>query len=309
MKKFLLAFLFLLAQPVYGQVGFGGMFPGPGTPASGGGGGSYTGPGDAKAHAFFYGTIAYSSATRGTNAVEVCDGASCVSVASDATTGIVPNPSPNGSDPCDNSTHQCTVRTWYDQLGGTYDQVQATATNRAIWVPAGSCPSTFGATVSCAVNNGANTRYTSAGTWTQAQPIFFSGAYNRNTGVSASVQIFTGGTSGIVFGGGFFNAQNEFYCYAGSGGTQRTGITDGVWHAANCTLDNASSNIKIDTASQVTGVAGGTNTFSTVIAFWAESGGARYWRGYFMAGGGGSGSISGAEATALNSAYQTIGGF
>ena len=72
---------------------------------------SYTGPSDLNTFSMWFGTYAFTAAKRGTKAVNVCNvtNTTCVDVNSDATTGIVPNPSPGGI-ACDNtSTNKCYV--------------------------------------------------------------------------------------------------------------------------------------------------------------------------------------------------------
>ena len=98
---------------------------------------SYTGPGDVTSGALaWWGLRAYSSATRGTKAANVCNVAdvACADLSTDASTGALIITTIGGSS-C--SIVTCTVKTLYDQSGGTNctgsvacDLTQATIGNR-----------------------------------------------------------------------------------------------------------------------------------------------------------------------------------
>jgi len=95
----------------------------------------FTGLGDAVTGATAYWSCsrAYSSVTTASKACNICDAANthCVDVYSDAGTGIVPVPKPDGSTPCDNSGNICTVQTVYNQVSpGNYNFGQSTAASR-----------------------------------------------------------------------------------------------------------------------------------------------------------------------------------
>lgn len=291
------------------QVGFGGLMPGPGTVHSAGGGGGYTGPSDARTQTWFYGAVAASAAARGTAALEICDGGSCVTVNSDASTGIVPNPSPDGSNPCNVTTHYCDVRTLKEQLAsGIGDAVQTTALNRAKWRPPGQCPTTFSASVGC-LFFGANTVYKSANNWTTTLPWGMTAAFNRDTGHATDVNLISADGGGVTFAGGFFGAVNDVLCYTGSGSLDQS-ATDGVWHAGSCQIvSGGSDTMKVDNNAVVTGDGGDGNFGSVKVVIGTDGGGNRPWYGYMMGVSGSLGTTTNAEHAAINTAYKTIGGF
>lgn len=265
----------------------------------------FAGPGDVNTFASWYGgSYAYSAATRGTNAVEVChsNGVNCVNVASDATTGIVPNPSPLGT-ACNTSTNICTVRTFYDQAGGGRNMVQTTVANQAIWKPAGSCTG-FGAGISCAFSN-TSTQYQIA-SWTLAQPYSLAWAVRRDASTATNTDVFA--SNGNEFGAGFFGSNNDAVCYAGSGGLNPA-ATDATPHAVSCSVNSPSSSIKIDSAAPTTGDPG-TGTFAGGFSLlWSVGNGGRNWLGYFVGGGVAASNFTTTDLANQNANAHTNGGF
>jgi hypothetical protein len=129
-----LTFLIVLASialgvcsPVTAQVG-GLSFPGPGPRATAGV--AYTGPGDIATFQYCYGLRAYSSATRGNAAINLCDntGANCSDVATNASTGVLNAPGTHGANNCATS-NTCLIAKFYDQTGGGANCTQITAAN------------------------------------------------------------------------------------------------------------------------------------------------------------------------------------
>lgn len=301
MKK-LLALLLLCSTAAYGQ-GISSMLPGPGTAHTTAGGG-FTGRGDVNTLASYYSpSLAYSAATRGTNAVEVChsNGVNCVNVASDATTGIVPNPSPLGT-ACNTSTNICTVRTFYDQAGGGRNMVQTTVANQAIWKPAGSCTG-FGAGISCAFSN-TSTQYT-ATSWTLAQPFSVVWSARRDASTAVNTDIFA--SNGTEFGAGFFGANNDAVCYAGSGGLN-PGATDANPHAISCSVNSPSSNIRVD-STNTAGDPGTGTLLGNFSLLWSVGNGGRNWQGFFVDAGVAASNFTTTDLTNQNSNAHTNGGF
>ncbi len=92
-----------------------------------GGAPSFTGIGDtqsgAKGH---WGSIAYSAATRGSNAYNICDNATpglgtCKDIKTDATTGLVSSTQTVGSiGACGTGGNQCYIQTVYDDSGASF---------------------------------------------------------------------------------------------------------------------------------------------------------------------------------------------
>lgn len=119
------------------QVGFGGMFPGPGTVHSAGS--SYSGPGDVVGSAVgWWGLRAYSAAYAASlgNAVEIClpSAGACTVIHVTSTGGL--NTSEIASAGCD-SIDTCTIKTLYDQSGNGHNCVQATEVDRPRFYPNG----------------------------------------------------------------------------------------------------------------------------------------------------------------------------
>lgn len=135
MRNLLLA-LMLTAAPVAAQAqGFGGMFPGPGTPHTVGGGG-YVGPGDVSGWstaASWSGLRAYSNSTAaaGANAVQVCTAADalCTNIRVTSTGGL--SAADITTSTCTGTA--CTIKTWYDQTGNGKAYTQATISARAMF--------------------------------------------------------------------------------------------------------------------------------------------------------------------------------
>lgn len=298
MKK-LLALLLLCSTVAYGQ-GISSMLPGPGTVHSTGGGG-FAGRGDLNALASDYScSLAYSAATRGTNACRICTSAGivCVDVASDATTGIVPNPSPGGT-PC---TTTCVITTIYDQAGGGRHMTQTTAANMALYKPPGSCTG-FSASIGCIFSN-TSTQY-SVASWTLAQPYSVVWSARRDASTAVNTDIFY--SFGNEFGAGSFGANNDALCYAGAGGLNPT-ATDATPHAIGCSVNSPSSNIRVDS----TNTAGdpGTGTLSGNFSFlWSIGSGGRNYQGFVVDAGIAASNFTTTDLANQNSNAHTNGGF
>lgn len=242
--KFWMCFLLLAAAiPLEaGAQGVGGPGFNMGHVAYGGGGGGYTGPGDTATYVAWGGTYAYNAATRGTKAVRLCkpSDSTCDDVNSDATTGIVPNPTIGGT-PCGTGGDLCTVRCVYDQASGanTYDWCQSTEAQRVTWVV--NCSGLTG--MNCFRSSTSTRAYTSAANWTQAQPITMTTVSKRNTGVAATVvemQIYDGNGSYLVYqGGGFFNDPDDMSCNDNQ--VLHPAATAGAWSVKQCVFNGASS--------------------------------------------------------------------
>lgn len=101
------------------QVGFGGMFPGPGTVHDTGGGGSYTGIGDVVAAKHYWALRPYNAtlATAGVAMFQLCTsaGASCNDIHATAAGGR--NASDLALNSCDTSG-TCIIKKAYDQIAG-----------------------------------------------------------------------------------------------------------------------------------------------------------------------------------------------
>lgn len=235
------------------QVGL--PFPGPGGKA---GAATYTGPGDAATYTFWMSTArAYSTATRGTNAVQLCQPANtnCVNITSDATTGLVPNaPTVNGS-ACDNGAHQCFIKTMYDQTGNGFFQDQTTGANQPKWhvSATGSFPC-GGYVRASSLNLGTN-----AGPTTITQPFLVQAVARRSSGQSANQNdIISALTSQVELYHG--NSASNVSMYSGNGANVLSvALTDNTFGSIAGIFNGASSSINVN-STMGSGVSLGTNT-------------------------------------------------
>lgn len=221
--------------------------PGPGGAAPAGVGG-YTGPGDIVTTNLYlwYGLRAFSSATRGNKAVNVCDASDvhCVDALTDATTGalIIPSSNPN----CGSSG--CTIKIWYDHTGalrcgaagGTAcDATQATIGNRATLITncIGSLP--------CASFTGSSTQSYSVAvsnfSTPISQPCTFSTVIERTAAFTTTGAWWgDSNTSSIAF----LNSANTIQIFYGSAPT--ISVSDSAFHAMQLVINGASSDGYID---------------------------------------------------------------
>ena len=216
-------------------------------------GGGYTGPGDIVTFSGWWGLRAYSSATRGTKAISLCDhlGANCADVATSATTGVLNAPGTRGSDNCTSLT-TCTVATIYDKVS-TNDCTQATVANQATLNMTGGP----GGNTPALVFNGSSAQYSCIQS-NQAQPVSLSTVAERTSAfTSFGTAVSYGGTNDL----GFNSSANSAYIYAGAIGSATA--TDSAWHAMQGLLSGASSALYID----------GTNTGSLSAGTSATGGG------------------------------------
>ncbi|MEO6022486.1 MAG: hypothetical protein ABIP64_05105 [Burkholderiales bacterium] len=292
------------ATAAYGQVGFGGMLPGPGTTHTTGSGGSYSGPGDLKAYDIWVGTYAYSAATRGTAAVNVCNAgdANCADLNTDTTTGLLAVSATNvGASPCNDSTNICTIKIWYNQGtgGSSYDfPIAAAFGARATLLV--SC----GGLTSAACGSSTSAAYeTTAANYAVSQPYTVTVVSYRNASVAAGMKEMN--VSGVLLGAGFFGALNDSMCDAGS--LINPSATDAVWHGKACSVNGASSNFTIDT----TNTAGnaGSNATTGHVFFWDQVGVGSPWQGRIASLGIENAAFNTTELAAANAASKTILGY
>jgi len=213
---------------------------------------SYTGPGDiiTTNTLAWWGLRAWSAATRGNAAANVCDSgdAHCVDALTDATTGnlIVPSSNPN----CGSSA--CTVKKLYDQTaggncGGSCDLVQATEANRPVLTT--SCIGSL----TCMTWTASQTLLSAAGTTTVNDPFTFSTVVIR-TASGTGNPLIIGVENGQVQLSFFLTANTVF----GYGGNAVFGTAaDNSFHAMQMLFNGASANLYID-GTPNTGNDGGT---------------------------------------------------
>lgn len=295
-----LAALLVLALPAQAQLPTTGV--GAGAAIVTGGGGGYTGPGDIATFDIWWScSYAYNTASLGAAACQICNVAdvACSDVNFDGTTGIVPNTPVIGGVTCGTTVgvNLCTIKKFYNKGAGgsTYDITQSTIADRQVFTP--SCFTG----IPCGYATAAN--YDSAN-YTRAQPFTAHAVTNRNASTGTDTLIFNTGGSAFKLGGGFFGANNNAQCTAGTA-LSVNGVTDATWYNFLCVLNSTSSNLKIN-ATDNTGDAG-TNGIS------AESvrlgGGGNRFQGYFAGGGIAPSNISGGNLTSINSNAHTVLGF
>lgn len=263
--------------------------------------GGYTGPGDLKTYVMWYGSYALSAVKRGTNAYNICNFANsaCVDAVSDASTGIVANPSPGGV-VCGISegVDVCSVKSQYDQTGNGWTATQNSLTNRATWLP--NCGG-LSAGIACLVSN-TNTWYATANV-TQAQPLTATFVARRNASTSAGTTII--GT-GVKVGAGFFGANNDAYCYAGNG--LDVTASDATWHGVGCAINDTSSNITVD-VTNTAGTTGTTGISAEPVTLFNNNVQTEPYQGRVASVGIAAGAFTTTELAAANAASKTILGY
>jgi hypothetical protein len=186
----------------------------------------YTGPGDIKTYAIWGGLYAYSGATRGTKAVNICNvsDVACADVNSDATTGIVPDPTIGGV-LCGTTVgvNVCTIKTFYDQSGNSNDLSETTIAWRALFVP--NCAA-LGTGISCARFAGSGTQGygpTASVNWTHWTVSFVG---KRTGNFSAENDVISNNTGTQVKAS--FYTSNLIVILGGTAAFQAA--TDSAWH-------------------------------------------------------------------------------
>jgi len=260
--RWLVAILLLLPVTANAQVGM--PWPGPGTVHSAGGGG-FTGSGDAVAGASgYYGLFAYTSALRGTKAINLCLSPGnidtlCQDVNSDPTTGIVSSTQVISGTTCGTTfaTNACTIKTWYDQTtSGIGNITQTGPGNRAQFVP------NFNGTIPAACSTGTtglNQALYFGGTFAPSA-ISFSMAYvERSTpGGNARVMWNAGsGGAGIIFG---INVTPAAVIYNGGFNGAPIAITNNTWLAmvGTSAAGGGAVALYVNGSTDTTGGSGGT---------------------------------------------------
>lgn len=274
-------------------------------PATGAGRGKptagYTGPGDIKSGATWWGGLrAYSAATRNTNAVQLCNvgDVACVVVKTDAVTGFVPNTVVVGSITCDNNVvgaNICTAKTIYDQSGGGHDVTQATAANRFYFIPSciGSLP--------CLMNN-ANVQvgyYSATLSATTNQPFTISGVFDITSGTNYAFA--SNNTTGVYLNA---DTSGQYTMYAGT--NQRFTATWSAFHAVQAIYNGASSIGYVDGVSNSLSSPGTNGMATTMEIGWVATGSPV---GYWTELGPWPSAFSGGEESAMNSNQHAAWGF
>lgn len=238
MLAVLVLLLTFLVAPAWAQVTMTGA--GKGSPAS------YIGPGDISSGAYaWWGLRAYSAATAGTKAANVCDtatGSTCSDVNTLAN-GAFDAATAAALSQCATS---CSIKTLYDQTNGnncsssTCDLTQAAAANRPVLTF--NC---IGTQPCMTWTSGMSLRSASNAT-SASQPISIS-AVGKRTGSFTSYADLTSSSAGGVIQVGFSDTANTALGYAGTVGT--ASATDSTTHAISVLANGASSKINVDGSS------------------------------------------------------------
>jgi hypothetical protein len=192
---------------------------------------SYTGPGDVTSGALaWWGLRAYSSATRGTKAANVCNPSdvACADVSTDATTGNLVLTTIGGHD-C--TMDDCTVKTLYDKSGGTNctgsvvcDLTQATIGNRPLLKH--NC---LGTTLWCMTWTSGQSLVSVSVASTLSDPYTMSVVGERTAGFTTDAALIgdVSGNSGQI---NFITSANTIQLYSGAASLTAT-ANDSVFHA------------------------------------------------------------------------------
>jgi hypothetical protein len=207
----------------------------------------YAGPGDVVSGALaWWGFEAYSNATRGAAAVNVCNvsDVACADMFTDATTGKLVVTTVGGSD-C--SVVTCTVKSFYDLSGNGRTQTQATIGSRAVLTASALNG------VACATFNGAKTYSTP--TITQALPITYSVVAERTGAFTLTGAILSSTGSGAnELAIAFSSVANQMFAYNGS--VLSATANDSVFHAVQGILPTAGNGTIYIDGSLTIGAAG-----------------------------------------------------
>jgi hypothetical protein len=276
---------------------------------SGGGGGGYVGPGDVKSGwSFFYGTRAYSAATRGNRLVNICNSTGgvdvlCADASSDPVTGslVIPGsltsfcPGPN-----------CTMKIFYDLTLGT---AYCGGSPCDISIPGGNISqrpiltaSAIG-TKTCGVGSGTQSQFTLTLSATISQPFSMTGVAKYGTVASGNPEIFgMGGSGGVGFG---TISATSFGFY--SPGNVSGNSVDTSPHAFQAVANSTSSFFVEDTSTSAL-QNGGTAAATSQIAIFSDTF-SNFMIGAVCEAGTFPGALSGADATAMYNNQHLYWGF
>jgi hypothetical protein len=254
-------------------------------PAPSGGGGAYVGPGDLSISnvVAWHGLRAYSLATAGTKAINLCDntGANCSDESTDASGNLVVGT--HGANNCATSD-TCVVKTLYDQSGALAcgsgcDVTQATTAN--MFTLKHNCRA---GTQFCLVGTSV-TAYAAIAGLSSALSQTPSGITATVVGRRTAGTAFTDLIGDALGGGvqiGFSNVSGSALAFAGSVASV-AGLTEGNMYALNVLLNGASSNLNVNGVSNTvsTGTSGVTNL---CVASCANGGSIEFYEGGWWSG-------------------------
>lgn len=233
---------------------------------------SYTGPGDVVASAVFGGGLrAYSAATAGSKAINVClaSDVACADLSTDASTGALVITTVGGFS-C--AVVTCTVKTIYDQTGNNAcsgstpcDFTQATELKRGTLVVncIGSLPC-----IATSVNS--NPGYLTSGNSPGTAQPFTCSFVAMNTAPGQGALFSAKATVQIGY---HSSGANVAFIYAGSSVPTAT-ASDGAFHAIQAVFNNASSDIYVDGSTNPSnlGSSTGMDGASSIVLLTADIG-------------------------------------
>lgn len=262
-----------------------------------GGAPAYTGIGDILAQTFWGGFRAYSSATRGTKAINACipADAACADLSTDATTGLLVVSTIGGSS-C--SVVTCTIKTLYDKAS-TNDATQATIGSRptltANSLNTAWCMTFAGGQALIGVN------------YTSSQPYSMLAVTKptSNTGDQGIMGVDNG-----TFAGGILNhsSTGNFQIY--SGNTIAAATTLNTWHAYQGVFNGVLNGVNAQDGSEVTGDGGSQSLTAYPLNIGQEGTASQPYTGLICEVGYLNAGYSGANRTAMNTnMHGAYGGF
>lgn len=252
---------------------------------------SYTGPGDIVASAKFWGGLrAYSSAKRGSAAINVCNvsDVACVDMVTNASTGALVVTTVGGSN-CGSVT--CTIKIVYDQSGNGTNATQATIASRPILTL--NCINT---SLPCMHVTGAQKMPITLIS-TTTSPLSYSAVAER-VGTANGFMMTTGADSGPDAILDFPSAATARIYDNGTGLTLAE--TDNAFHAFQAMANGSSGYIYVD-GSSTSGALGPSSTHSTAASLFSNVGGSGNLTGYMAEIGMWPSSFSTGNASSLHS--------
>lgn len=269
---------------------------------------SYVGPGDVVPLTWWIGMRAYSAATRGQAAVNICSESGGVDVTcEDELTSATTGKLVLGTVGSTCASVACTVHFWYDQTGNNACSSapcnfgQTLVSDRATFLITG-CPDSG---QPCASFTAANTNnYNGSGASVFSQPYSVTMVAYKTPDASLQIAIYPGN---FVFAG-FSSTANTVAIYAGTELDSTSSATDGALHSIQAIYNGSSSSIYVD-GTQTTGDAGtGSVTFPGCVGG-NNCNGNNNLGGYLLEGGFNSSPFSAGTAAALTSNQRTFWGF
>jgi len=268
---------------------------------------AYTGAGDCSGCTTFnafWSTRAYSAATRGTKAVNVCNitggvDVACADFSTDATTGAL-TISLIGGLSC--SVVTCAIKKFYDQSGANAcsgspcDATQATVANRATLTV--SCQNSQ----PCAVFPGNPVNYTFASMGSNAQPLGMTAVLFPTATTAGGIIAFNSGTDPD-----FLINSNVMELYAGGGAFTATANVSN-WFAVQAVFNGATSVLNVNGSETTPGTNPGANG-TTTSGFIGNDGFAAFLQAKFVEGGVKLATLSAGNRSSLSSNQRTFWGF